>query len=100
MNTPLKPQLHKHSVNGSFYTIQKGGTSFCDGHGTRFWRFKLKHVKRNIEHYIETFDNDLRTNKKYHCWVNYGGCIGSRYLNTDNFREAVNWMFERLENYR
>lgn len=87
------------AVSGSFI-IEKGNTSFCDGHGTRYWRFMAKGLKRKVEHFIETFDNDLRHNDKYHCYIDYGGCIGFRSFDTNNFKEAVSWMFERLKNYR
>ncbi|MFZ1229926.1 MAG: hypothetical protein WAQ83_18065 [Saprospiraceae bacterium] len=86
-------------VSGSFI-VEKGNTSFCDGHGTRYWRFMAKGLKRKVEHFIETFDNDLRSNDKYHCYIDYGGCIGYRSFDTNNFKKAVNWMLERLKNYR
>jgi hypothetical protein len=79
--------------------IEKGHTSFCDGHGTRYWKLMLKGVKRNIAHSIETFDNDLKCNDKYHCYVDYNGCIGQRQFTTNNFREAVFWMIDKLRNY-
>lgn len=78
-------------------TIEKGYTSFCDNHKTRYWKFRVKDkLKRNIEHHIITYDNDLKCNKKYHCYVDYGGCIGVRTFNTDNLKEAVYWLFDRL----
>lgn len=86
-------------VSGSFL-VEKGNTSFCDGHGTRYWRFMVKGLKRKVEHFIESFDNDLRHSNKYHCYIDYSGCIGCRSFHTDNFREAVTWMLERLKNYR
>jgi len=86
-------------VSGSFI-VEKGNTSFCDGHGTRYWRFMAKGLKRKVVNFIETFDNDLRHNDKYHCYIDYGGCIGYRSFDTNNFKEAVNWMMERLKNYR
>lgn len=91
--------LHIGVVSGSFI-VEKGNTSFCDGHGTRYWRFMAKGLKRKAEHFIETFDNDLRHNDKYHCYIDYGGCIGYRSFDTNNFKEAVKWMMERLKNYR
>jgi len=86
-------------VSGSFI-IEKGNRSFCDGHGTRYWKFMITNLKRKISHYIETFDNDLKCNKKYHCCIDYRGCVGERTFYTDNFKEAVGWITKRLENYR
>lgn len=99
MIEPINSQCVQTSVSGSFI-VEKGNTFFCDGHGTRYWRFMAKGLKRKVEHFIETFDNDLRHNDKYHCYIDYGGCIGYRSFDTNNFKEAVNWMLERLKNYR
>lgn len=82
------------------FDIEKGHTSFCDGHGTRYWKLPFKNLKKNIEHSIETFDNDLKCNMEYHCFVNYGGCIGVRSYDTNNFKDAISWMIERLRKYR
>jgi len=98
-NEATNSVLRKDVIIGSFI-VEKGNTSFCDGHGTRYWRFMAKGLKRKVEHFIETFDNDLRHNDKYHCYIDYGGCIGYRSFDTNNFREAVKWMMERLKNYR
>ena len=99
INEPQTPAFLVGAVSGSFI-VEKGNTSFCDGHGTRYWRFMAKGLKRKVEHFIETFDNDLKHNDKYHCYIDYGGCIGYRLFDTNNFKEAVNWMMERLKNYR
>lgn len=82
------------------YVLEKGHTSFCDGHGTRYWKFTAKKLKRNIIHSIETFDNDLVSSKKYHCFIDYSGFIGIRSFDTDSFRDAVNWMIERLRKFQ
>jgi hypothetical protein len=99
MEEKLNPASCQTAVRGSFI-LEKGNTSFCDIHGTRYWRFMVNGLKRKVEHFIETFDNDLNHNDKYHCYIDYGGCIGCRSFDTNNFKEAVNWMLERLKNYR
>jgi hypothetical protein len=97
-NTEMS-QSCKNAVSGSLF-IERGTTSFCDGHSTRYWNITFKDLSKKVFHYIETFDNDLMSNKKYHCYIDYSGCIGHQTLETDSFKEAVNWMLERLLNYR
>jgi len=79
--------------------ITKGTTSFCDGHLTRYWRFAFTDIKRKVFNQIETFDNDLAVNKTYHCYIDYGGCIGHRSYSTNSFKDAIDWMIQRLKNY-
>jgi len=88
--------MDKRNHKASFI-VEKGSTSFCDGHITRYWKFTSKSLKRKIEHFILTFDNDLRHNDKYHCYIDYSGCVGMRSFDTNNFKEAVNWMVARLK---
>lgn len=77
--------------------ITKGVTSFAEGHGTRYWSYKITNIKKNIWHEILHYDNDLLFNKKYHCYV----CFFNRVdeLNTDNFKEAISWISLKLKKY-
>jgi len=79
--------------------IEKGTQSFCEGHGTRYWKVQFRGLRRKVKHHIITFNNDLSRNKKYHCYVDYGGCIGDRSFETDNFKNAMFWMACRLKKY-
>ena len=81
-------------------SCEKGTTSFCDNHGTRYWKFVCYNLKKWADNYIVTYDNDLICNKKYHCYIDYFGCIGVRQFETNNFKDAVFWMNEKLKNYR
>lgn len=82
-----------------YFIIERGSTSFCDNHITGYWKLMAIGLKRKIYHCIITFDNDLKTNDKYHCYVDYGGCCGSHTFSTNNFREAVEWMRKKLKKY-
>lgn len=77
--------------------VSKGHTSFADGHGTRYWSYKITNIKKKVSHEIIHFDNDLIFNKKYHCYLYWFGRVEE--LNTDNFKEAILWTSSRLKNY-
>lgn len=79
--------------------FERGYDSFCDNHGTKYWKLIFIDLKKNILNYIIHFDNDLKTNKKYHCFVDYYGYVGLVYFNTDNFKEAFKWMKCRLKTF-
>lgn len=82
------------------FIVKKGWTSFADYHRTGYWTLIDTNVRMNIKNEITHYDNDLRINKKYHCLVEFHGCIGDRYYNTDNFKDAVRWMDDMLRNVR
>jgi len=83
-----------------FFMFDRGVESFCDNHITRYWKAVSINLKRFVQNHIIHYENDLTYNKKYHCYIDYSGCIGERFFDTDNFKEAVNWINERLKNYR
>lgn len=101
IQNPDKPKAVSFNrfVIGSF-SVERGYQSFCEGHGTRYWRITFANLKRRVFHYIETFSNDLRCNKKYHCYIDYGGCVGERTFETDDLKEAGRWLCARVKNYR
>lgn len=74
-----------------YLTIEKGNTSFCDNHGTRYWLFKLKNAYRKLKHEIYHYDNDIKGSKKFHCLIIYPGCIAPKSFDTNNFKEAIIW---------
>lgn len=89
--------MMKHNCK---FRVERGVDSFCDNHSTGYWSLIDTNVRMNIKNEITHFDNDARTHKKYHCLVVFHGCIGSRYYNTDNFKDAVRWMDNMLRNVR
>jgi len=82
------------------FRVERGVSSFCDNHRTRYWTLIDTNVRMNIENEITHFSNDLRISKKYHCAVVFHGCIGIKYYDTDNFKDAVRWMDNTLRNVR
>lgn len=75
---------------------ETGTTSFCDYHITRYWEFRINGhffgLKRHLKGVIYHYDNDLKHHKKFHVWIEYGGCIAPKELSTDVFREAYNFL--------
>lgn len=75
-------------------------TSFCDYHITRCWEFRINPhffgLKRHLRGTITHYDNDLKHHKKFHVWIDYGGCIGPKEFHTDVFREAYQFLTEKL----
>lgn len=62
-----------------------GTESWADGHGTNFWEYRLPSVPDwSIRHY----DNDLNTNKKYHCWNEET----NESFNTESLTEAITYL--------
>lgn len=82
------------------FRVERGVQSFCDNHSTWYWTLIDTNVRMNIKNEITHFDNGLKHWKKYHCLVEFHGCIGSRYYSTDNFKDAVRWMDNMLRNVR
>jgi hypothetical protein len=79
--------------------IERGTRSFCDNHITGYWRLTFKNLKRKVFHEIITFDNDISGSEKYHCYVDFGGCIGYKEYHTNNLREATDWIHKKIKKY-
>ena len=75
---------------------ETGSQSFCEGHGTRYWEFKINGhfygLRKNPNGTITHYDNDIKGAKKYHVWIEFNGCITPKVLDTNDFREAFNFL--------
>ena len=78
------------TIKPPVFLVEKGTQSFVEGHGTRYWEYRLNperyKLKRHEEAVITHFDNDMVYSKKYHVFVNQGfKCF---HTETDSFKEA------------
>lgn len=74
----------------------KGTDSWAEGHYSRFWTMVFKNPKQQVEHGITHFENDYPNSKKYHAYIAWTGCMPYQYFDTDNLREAFNWLKDRV----
>ncbi len=83
------------------FIYKKGTDSFCDNHGTRYWKAIDINVKKSFyKNYIIHYDNNVTGAKKYMVYfepTEYGSLWE---YETDSFKDAVKWLSHKLSPYR